>query len=140
MVVNCLHWSNFIGVVLCVSWLVLKLPCQIKRAMVVHMTIKVHVSDSSYDFDGPFEDTDDLDNKSGVYVITTKQQDGMHQVLDAGESGDVRNRVENHDRVTCWSRHKQNGIYFAAYYCGESKRMKVEAEVRSFHNPPCGSR
>jgi hypothetical protein len=104
------------------------------------MPLTVHVSDGTYSFNGPFTDTEDLDRKSGVYVISTKEGDGKHKVLDVGESDDIRSRIDNHDRKECWSRHKLNGIYVSAYYCGESRRMTVEAEVRSAQKPSCGKR
>jgi hypothetical protein len=104
------------------------------------MTLIVHVSGESYSFVGPFTDTEDLGKKSGVYVVTTKQPDGIHKILDVGESEDIRNCIEYHDRKACWKRHMQNGIYVSGYYCKESERMRIETAVRSAQNPPCGDR
>jgi hypothetical protein len=104
------------------------------------MTLNVPTNASFYDFDGPYTSAAYLDAKSGVYLITTKTPDGTHKVLDVGESGNVRERVSNHDRKNQWERYKQSGIYASGYYCDESDRMAVEKTIREHYNPPCGDR
>jgi len=59
--------------------------------------------------------------------------------LDIGESGDVRDRVENHDRKPCWKRNCSSTIKYAAYYIsGEKERKKIEQAIRKHYKVPCG--
>jgi hypothetical protein len=104
------------------------------------MTLSVKTGGISCDFDGPHASIESLKLQSGVYMITTKLPEGTHKVIDVGESGKVRKRVENHDRSDEWERHKLDGIYFSAYYCDESTRMSMEKLVRDSYEPPCGDR
>ncbi len=94
-----------------------------------------------YNFQGPFSSTSSLKNQSGVYVILGRNsQPEPWTVVDIGESGTVRERVENHDRAPCWNRQGYNQLAVAAYYCAEAQRMRIEQELRAQFNPPCGDR
>jgi hypothetical protein len=105
-----------------------------------HMTLNVKTSTKTYAFDGPFDSESDLEEKSGVYVISTKGDTGMHIVIDVGESGNVWDRVSNHDRAGEWKKNQRDGLYMSAYYCVESSRMTLETELRNQYNPACGRR
>lgn len=101
------------------------------------MTIKI----GNYNFEGPFTDTASLKNQSGVYaVLCNSGQGGNQSVVDIGESGEVRDRVENHDREDCWRRNCSGTLAFAAYYCDAGSRVRIESELRKRYNPPCGDR
>lgn len=104
------------------------------------MGLDVHTEIATYPFDGPFEATSTLRKRSGVYVITTIQADGTHDVVDVGESNDIRERVENHDRQNCWNSHIKRGLFAAALYCDEIRRLEIEADIRQYFMPPCGLR
>jgi hypothetical protein len=94
----------------------------------------------SYSFDGPFQSTESLHFRSGVYAILGKRPlDAQYRVIDIGESQNIRQRVGTHDRAPCWKGH-QLPLYVAAYYCDETNRMKVEYELRTWYQPPCGER
>jgi len=96
----------------------------------------------NYKFDGPYTDTDNLENKSGVYAILSSDN-GKYNVIDIGESSDVRDRVENHDRKECWFRNCSGEIEIAVLYTPnqqQSGRMQIEQELRKKFNPPCGER
>lgn len=99
------------------------------------MTIKI----SGYDFEGPYEYESYLQAKSGVYAVLQKQNDGKYRLLDAGESGNVAERIAYHDRKDCWKKHTLN-YYVAVKYCNEAERMRIESEVRREYEPPCGDR
>ncbi len=103
------------------------------------MGLKVHINNSHYSFDGPHLSTDNLLKRSGVYVISTVR-DGFHKILDVGESGDVHDRISNHDRKHQWQQHAADALYVSALYCNNVERMTIESQVRQFHNPPCGIR
>ena len=96
----------------------------------------------NYSFEGVFSDPSSLRNNSGVYAILTRATTGdKFTVLDIGESGGVRDRVSNHDREDSWKcNKKQAGLSYAAHYCDEKTRMKIEGELRRAFDPPCGER
>ncbi len=96
----------------------------------------------SYKFDGPYADTDNLENKSGVYAILCSDN-GKYNVIDIGESFEVRNRIENHDRKDCWCRNCSGIIEVAVLYTPnqqQSGRMQIEQELRKKFKPLCGER
>lgn len=92
-------------------------------------------------FEGPFLNASQLLARSGVYAILgrTASNDNW-KVVDVGEAGDVRSRVESHDRQDQWSRCGHGTLTVAAYYCDEVNRMRVESALRQQYKPPCGMR
>jgi len=95
----------------------------------------------SYNFEGPFSNSDSLRSQSGVYVILgSNAGNGNWNVVDVGESEDVKTRVANHDRADCWKRQRYQQLAVAVYYCDARTRTKVEQELRVKYNPPCGDR
>lgn len=54
-------------------------------------------------FEGPFESTDEFEDKPGIYAILGKKE-YKHYLVDVGESAKVKTRVENHDRKDCWKK------------------------------------
>ena len=92
----------------------------------------------NYTFDGAYSSPTFLDDKSGVYAVLGATAGGR-KVLDIGESGWVRTRVQAHDRSTAWA---PQGVPlpYAALYCDEASRMRIERELRARFNPPCGDR
>jgi len=61
-------------------------------------------------FEGPYTSTDYLKRSAGVYVVLDKRSDGKWHVIDVGESTEVRDRVENHDRSSCWNRNREGTL------------------------------
>jgi len=95
-----------------------------------------------YQFEGAYSSSDLLKSEAGVYVVWCENE-GNWSVLDVGEAGDVKERVENHDRIHCWEEHCPGTIYYSATYTSDlqqADRMKIEGKIRSLANPPCGSR
>jgi hypothetical protein len=97
------------------------------------------------DFNGPYLNTGPLLDYSGVYVILTKNHVPGSQwtVLDVGESGSVRTRIENHDRAPEWSRYSVGQLGVATFYTNGwqySDRLKLEQLIRQQYQPPCGTR
>lgn len=99
---------------------------------------------AGYPFLGPYSSTAALENRSGVYAILTPTQNGRYKVLDVGESHAVRERVESHERTSCWQRNAtRRGIRYAAYYTPHLQqpgRKKIEEKIREKYDPPCGER
>jgi hypothetical protein len=92
-------------------------------------------------FDGPFAGASQFQARSGVYAILGRGAGGSNwNVIDVGESGDVKARVENHDRTTQWQAAGHTTLGVAAFYCDAVTRMKVEQQLRQQYNPVCGDR
>jgi len=92
-----------------------------------------------YYFEGPYHNPDSLDEKAGVYVIFCESESG--NILDVGESDNVKYRVNNHDRSDCWSRHCSYSIgYSATYIINENERRELESKIRQVENVACGER
>ena len=103
----------------------------------VSMSIKI----GNYNFEGPYTSTTNLKNQSGLYAILGRKSENQKwNVIDIGESSQVKERVDNHDRSDCWNRQGYSTIAAAVYYCNEQERMRIEKELRSHFNPPCGER
>jgi len=101
------------------------------------------ISISGYSFEGPYTGTDYLKHEQGVYVILDKRRDGKWYILDVGESEDVKDRVENHDRKDCWERNRQGELGVAVLYTPgwtASQRRAVESKIREAFSPACGVR
>ncbi len=101
------------------------------------MGLTVYTNSDFYNFSGPYSTTDGLLEQSGVYIITTVNN-GVHVVVDVGESHNVRGRIGTHSRKHLWPGHMIDGLYASAFYCAEPHRMLLESQVREAHNPPCG--
>jgi hypothetical protein len=95
------------------------------------------ISFNGFSFEGPYNNTAFLQHASGVYLILDNRSSELYTV-DCGESGDVRNRVEGHDRKACWHRHSTGDLVVAVHYAGELARMAVERAIRNSHSFPCG--
>lgn len=93
----------------------------------------------SYNFEGPFQHKHSLQNRSGVYAIYSNWK-GSPTLLDIGESGDVYNRIKNHDRESCWHLNLYGDLEYYVLYTDENSRYSIEQELRKKLNPPCGER
>ena len=95
-----------------------------------------------YTFAGPFGATAGLMNAPGVYVILDNRADSAsYGVLDVGESGDVRDRIENHDRKACWMTNASGVAVVAVRYMPYStadERRDIEHRIRMTYSPRCG--
>ena len=94
-----------------------------------------------YNFDGPFTSTGQVMNRSGVYAVLTRSNGAAsYNVVDIGESGDVRSRLDTHDRSACWTRNNVGQLSVAILYCDERTRMLAETALRARYSPVCGVR
>lgn len=94
----------------------------------------------NYHADGPHGNEASLQARSGVYVILGRtNQNQRWNVVDVGESADIRDRVSNHDRTPCWRDQGHTQLAVAAIYADARNRMLIEHELRTQFNPPCGS-
>lgn len=93
----------------------------------------------NYQAQGPFGNEGSLNARSGVYVILGRsRQIDSWNVVDVGESENIRNRVQTHDRSPCWRGQGHGELAVAAIYADARNRMLIERELRGQFNPPCG--
>ena len=96
----------------------------------------------NYVFDGPFLNVESLKDWPGVYAILCCSTYSW-EVIDIGESFNVKTRVSSHDRKDCWEHHCGNTIKYAVYYTSpidQAGRKIIEQELRRRYNPVCGDR
>jgi len=92
-----------------------------------------------YSFDGPYTSKSSIKNESGVYAIHDHNNE-KYYIIDVGESGEIASRLDNHEREDCWNKEKNGNLTFSALYVTEQEREKIEQEIRSQYNVPCGER
>ena len=93
-----------------------------------------------YTFNGPFTDPSKLSPKSGLYAIHCKRNDKYYRV-DVGESNNVKDRVENHDRKDCWNKECKDVLTYSELLTPRKRqagRKKIEKEIRDLGHTPCG--
>lgn len=93
----------------------------------------------SHQFHGPHRNAASLPNASGVYLIT-RLVNGIHEIIDVGESHDVSRRIPNHDRMNQWDRVSGNAFHVWTLIANEASRMSIEKAHRIAYNPICGVR
>ena len=100
------------------------------------------VTIGGYGFNGPHDSPSKLSKSGGVYLILYLKE-AKYYSCDVGESGNIRERVENHDRKECWKT-KCNGTlaYYELLTPGKSQdeRMEIEKKVRDSYKFPCGEK
>ena len=95
-----------------------------------------------YEFAGPFNSTNQLEERSGVYVIVCSVN-GQYQPVDCGESATVKSRVDNHDRGNCWNANCSGTLMVAVLYTPNLQsagRVAIEQDIRRQYTFPCGQR
>ena len=100
------------------------------------------ISVGGLNFDGPYSSSDSLRHQAGVYAILDRRTD-VDYLIDVGESKNVRNRVDNHDRKPCWQMNCRGSFMVAVFYTpglNEADRVAIEQEIRRQYNLPCGER
>lgn len=99
---------------------------------------------ASYLFEGPFM-LENIKNISGIYAIVDYRLNGMYYLLDVGESGELQDRIKNHDRKDQWLQKKQGYIEFYIYYTPytpKKDRLQIEHGIRAYYGNEnlCGER
>ncbi|HES59118.1 MAG TPA: hypothetical protein ENO18_01690 [Caldithrix sp.] len=88
----------------------------------------------------------DFKDIAAVYVILCVAQDRSWSVLDVGQTGEVGDRIDDHDRKECWQRNCPNrNIWVCIYPMPSSQysrqdREKFESYLRNQYQPQCGKR
>jgi len=98
------------------------------------------ISVGKYSFKGPYINTINLEDKSGIYAIHCHLGDKYFSI-DVGESATVKSRIETHDRKTCWTKNCSATLTYSVLYTPhlqQEGRIKIEKELRNLYDLPCG--
>jgi hypothetical protein len=93
-----------------------------------------------YSFEGPYTNTDSLEDRSGIYAILC-YRDLRYYLVDVGETATVKSRVNNHDRSGCWTRNCGGTLTVSVLYTPglqQAGRCEIERNIRSQFSPACG--
>jgi len=100
----------------------------------------------SIEFDGYWRDENKggLPAKSGVYCVyecthnRTEKTVSLHKLIYIGESGNVRDRVSNHEKRDKWLKYVRQGNELCFSFGGVSSvdRNRAEAAMIFKHKPP----
>ncbi len=93
-----------------------------------------------YSFEGLYSSPSHLEEEPGVFVVLCKTYE-KNEVVDVGESENVKSRVEDNERSNCWRRNCESSLAYAVLYTPElteKERMMIEYELRDEYNPVCG--
>lgn len=90
-----------------------------------------------HQFDGPHGNASVLPALSGVYIIT-RSVNNQHQIIDVGESGNIAQRILNHDRMHQWNTNAREGFHVWTLLADELQRMLLEKAHRLAYSPVCG--
>lgn len=95
-----------------------------------------------FDFKGPFESPQDLENLPGIFAVISVWE-GRAELIDIGTADEIRCSVEAHHRRNFWQRSSPGSrlIYAAAYtsHLDQQGRIQVEQELRLQYRIPCGA-
>lgn len=93
---------------------------------------------SGYQFTGPYNvDLSFKRDFGAVYVIV----DDQPKILDIGQTKNINDRVQYHDRRPCWDQNKTGSLRLYVHInSSEQARIQIESYLRSRHNPVCGEK
>jgi len=100
------------------------------------MSVKI----GSYSFGGYYSSPSDFEEKAGIYAVFCRNYE-KDVLIDIGESDDIRLRVENNEKSSCWRRTCASALGYVVLYTpdlDEQGRIKIEEEIRDQYNPVCG--
>ena len=93
-----------------------------------------------FNFEGTFASPEYLKSIPGVYVVWCKSQEGL-TVIDVGESENVKDSVQNHDRINSWLLNCKEEIHYSAAYTpklNKERRKAIEQDIKNSVNIICG--
>lgn len=93
-----------------------------------------------YEFDGTYSDTRFLRPEPGVYIIWC-DSGNIRTFLDVGESDNVLDRINNHERKDCWFQNCQGIIQHSVVYIADQKeRRDLVDRIKSAEQMACGEK
>jgi excinuclease UvrABC nuclease subunit len=85
-----------------------------------------------------------IPNKSGIYCVfscvhnQTEKTVSLKKLIYIGESGDVKSRLANHEKLDDWKKHVEQGevLCFSFAQAPSTSRVRCEAAMLFKHEPP----
>ena len=99
------------------------------------MTVKI----GDYNFAGPFNSTDSIEDKSGIFAVL-HYREGKCYLLDVGESKQMKKTIEKHSKEE-WKKRSESAIEYSVYYTPDLKkedRKEIEEKIRATYIPTYG--
>jgi len=94
----------------------------------------------TYRFEGPFLTKRELKQAPGVFILLCTTGKGTTYIVDAGESENVRQAIEDSPNRHCWVSNCKGTISVAVLYTPEldrKGRKEIERIIRSRDFVPC---
>lgn len=91
------------------------------------------VTYGGYIFNGPFSIDGSFREVAGIYLITNSNGN----IVDVGETDNLKNRIPNHERRSCWARNNGIKLYFH-HENNQEQRLAKEKLLRAKSDPACG--
>ena len=84
-------------------------------------------------FEGPYNSTEKLRHQSGIYIIICRRGNKNH-IIDAGESNNIRGKIETCAGKNIWAKYRNEGsIVVAVHYTPklqQTARIEIERKIR----------
>lgn len=104
------------------------------------------------EWEGPYTTTDLIPDNAGIYMILSGKPNkggdyppNLYKLLDIGQAGGIKTRLDDHNRTDCWESKKPKDHTIVFKYAlmptktfDRSDRLSVECCIRSKTDPPCG--
>jgi hypothetical protein len=95
---------------------------------------------ADYAFEGPYRSVEKIEDSPGVFLVMCELA-GKYYLLDVDHSDEMRKAIQNHERRSCWEKHRRGPIKYAIHYTGDmspGKREKIEKKIRrEYKTIPC---
>jgi hypothetical protein len=91
-------------------------------------------------YEGPYPYFTKLKKEPGIWVVLTVSGKEAYDIVDVGQSDNVRNSVMRHPHSECWQKTAISGIEFAAHYTDTldaKERDAVVEALRLKYKPKC---
>lgn len=87
-------------------------------------------------FDGPFEEPDELSDKSGVFIVAEKNEEQQWKIVYVGKSKEVKSLVSVHEKKAEWTESQDREVgYFAHYSKSEDTKQNIVERVKNRYRP-----
>ncbi len=101
-----------------------------------HMLMPV----ADYTFEGPYRTVEKIEDSPGVFLVMCESA-GKYYLLDVDHSDEVKKAIKNHERRSCWEKHRRGPIRYSVHYTGymsSGEREKIEKKIRrEYRKTPC---
>ena len=73
----------------------------------------------------------------GNYVVCRRNGNDRYSAIYAGETGDLSERLADHNKADCFKRHRATHVSYRVNYAGVDARRAEEKDIIGKYAPPC---